>query len=363
MKRALLFILPAMLIIGCSGRAVNQPEISDISQSTSQSVSGEAEAPEQTDGSSEEQSSASYTTETESEENSVLYLWKKDVTLQDPWVPTQELSSFPYKEITVPASEAVPIEITSESVDLKSDQIDSALGEVRSSYDLVNAEESVKEAYPKIWTDLKKYNEFAQQNAIDEITEGETRFKAYSEENPGSPLSLISATGIEIKRADSGILSYFRTVHRNNLGIEPDYYEIYGKTIDASSGRVLTLNDILADTDGLGQMIWDGLVRSGCRADSDPDKEAVIELLDKAIQGCRDDGSFGWALDQEGIEFDMIVSYINEESINEEYVNEENLNEEKTVHSREHAYVPFSMCGDTLRPGVAVETPPESEGE
>ena len=344
MKRALLFILPAMLIIGCSERAVNQPEISDESQS----VSDEAEAPELTDGPSQEQSSASYTTQAGSEENALLYLWKKDVTLQDPWVPTQDLSSFPYKEITVSASEAVPVEITSESVELKSDQIDSGLGEVSSSYDQVNMEESVKEAYPKIWSDLKKYNEFAQQNAIDEITEGETRFKAYSEEYTDSPLSLISATGIEIKRADSGILSYFRTVHRNNLGIEPDYYEIYGKTIDASSGRVLTLNDILADTDGLAQMIWDGLVRSGCRADSDPDKEVVIELMDKAIQGCRDDGSFGWTLDQEGIEFDMIVSC---------------LNEEKTVHSREHAYVPFSMCGDTVRPGVTVETPPESEGE
>ena len=60
MKRALLFILPAMLIIGCSGRAVNQPEISDESQS----VSDEAEAPELTDGPSQEQSSASYTTQT-----------------------------------------------------------------------------------------------------------------------------------------------------------------------------------------------------------------------------------------------------------------------------------------------------------
>ena len=342
MKRALLFILPAMLIIGCSGRAVNQPEISDVSQS----VSDEAEAPEQTDGSSQEQSSASYTTQAGSEENALLYLWKKDVTLQDPWVPTQDLSSFPYKEITVSASEAVPVEITSESVELKSDQIDSGLGEVSSSYDQVNMEESVKEAYPKIWSDLKKYNEFAQQNAIDEITEGETRFKAYSEEYTDSPLSLISATGIEIKRADSGILSYFRTVHRNNLGIEPDYYEIYGKTIDASSGRVLTLNDILADTDGLAQMIWDGLVRSGCRADSDPDKETVIELLETAIQGCRDDGSFGWALDPTGIEFDLIESY---------------SDGNKIIHTRERAFIPFSAFGQTLRDGIYRESDAETD--
>ena len=344
MKRILLLLLLTVLITGCSGKAASQPPEPYESQSASNGVT----ASELSDESLPEEAASAHTTQADGAENSLLYLWKKDITLQDPWVPTQDLSSFPYKEITVSASEAVPVEITSESVELKSDQIDSGLGEVSSSYDQVNMEESVKEAYPKIWSDLKKYNEFAQQNAIDEITEGETRFKAYSEEYTDSPLSLISATGIEIKRADSGILSYFRTVHRNNLGIEPDYYEIYGKTIDASSGRVLTLNDILADTDGLAQMIWDGLVRSGCRADSDPDKEVVIELMDKAIQGCRDDGSFGWTLDQEGIEFDMIVSC---------------LNEEKTVHSREHAYVPFSMCGDTVRPGVTVETPPESEGE
>ena len=185
MRRFLILLLLTVLINGCSGQNVKQPEVPDV-----------------------------------------LALWKKDITLQDPWVPTQDLGSFPYKEITVPASEAVPVEITFESVELASDQIDTAQGEVKSSYDQADMDDTAKEKYPKVWSDLKKYNEFARQSAIDEITEGETRFKAYRDENADHALSLISATGIELKRSDSGIVSYFRSVHRKNLGFEPDYYEV-----------------------------------------------------------------------------------------------------------------------------------------
>ena len=305
MRRFLLLLLLTVLINGCSGQNVKQPEVPDV-----------------------------------------LALWKKDITMQDPWVPTQDLGSFPYKEITVPASEAVPVEITFESVELASDQIDTAQGEVKSSYDQADMDDTAKEKYPKVWSDLKKYNEFARQSAIDEITEGETRFKAYRDENADHALSLISATGIELKRSDSGIVSYFRSVHRKNLGFEPDYYEVYGRTIDAASGRVLTLNDILTDTSGLAPMIWDGLVKSGIRTDSDPDKETVIELLETAIQGCRDDGSFGWALDPTGIEFDLIES---------------RSDGDKIIHTRERAFIPFSAFGQTLRDGIYEESDAETD--
>ena len=305
MRRFLILLLLTVLINGCSGQNVKQPEVPDV-----------------------------------------LALWKKDITLQDPWVPTQDLGSFPYKEITVPASEAVPVEITFESVELASDQIDTAQGEVKSSYDQADMDDTAKEKYPKVWSDLKKYNEFARQSAIDEITEGETRFKAYRDENADHALSLISATGIELKRSDSGIVSYFRSVHRKNLGFEPDYYEVYGRTIDAASGRVLTLNDILTDTSGLAPMIWDGLVKSGIRTDSDPDKETVIELLETAIQGCRDDGSFGWALDPTGIEFDLIES---------------RSDGDKIIHTRERAFIPFSAFGQTLRDGIYGESVAETD--
>ena len=305
MRRFLILLLLTVLINGCSGQNVKQPEVPDV-----------------------------------------LALWKKDITLQDPWVPTQDLGSFPYKEITVPASEAVPVEITFESVELASDQIDTAQGEVKSSYDQADMDDTAREKYPKVWSDLKKYNEFARQSAIDEITEGETRFKAYRDENADHALSLISATGIELKRSDSGIVSYFRSVHRKNLGFEPDYYEVYGRTIDAASGRVLTLNDILTDTSGLAPMIWDGLVKSGIRTDSDPDKETVIELLETAIQGCRDDGSFGWALDPTGIEFDLIES---------------RSDGDKIIHTRERAFIPFSAFGQTLRDGIYGESDAETD--
>ena len=336
MKRILLLILLAVLINGCSGRTVNQPERPDESHSASDEVM----ISEPSIGSSEE-AAASQTTQADEDGSSLLVLWKKDITLQDPWVPTQDLGSFPYKEITVPASEAVPIVISVENMELASDQIDPALGEVKASYDQANMEDTAKEEYPKVWSDLKKYNEFARQNAIDEVTEGETRFKVYKDEDTDDQLSLISAAGIELKRSDSGIVSYFMSVHRINLGFEPDYYEVYGRSIDSSSGRVLTLNDILTDTGGLAPMIWDGLVESGSRTDSDPDKEAVIELLETAIQGCRDDGSFGWALEPAGIEFDLIESY---------------SDGEKIIHTKEKAFIPFSVLGQTVRDGISGES-------
>ena len=300
MRRFLILLLLTVLINGCSGQNVKQPEVPDV-----------------------------------------LALWKKDITLQDPWVPTQDLGSFPYKEITVPASEAVPVEITLESLELASDQIDTAQGEVKSSYNQADMDDTEKEKYPKVWSDLKKYNEFARQSAIDEITEGETRFNAYRDGNADHVFSLISATEIELKRSDSGIVSYFMSVHRINLGFEPDYYEVYGRSIDSSSGRVLTLNDILTDTGGLAPMIWDGLVENGSRTDSDPDKEAVIELLETAIHGCRDDGSFGWALEPAGIEFDLIESY---------------SDGEKIIHTKEKAFIPFSVLGQTVRDGISGES-------
>ena len=93
-------------------------------------------------------------------------------------------------------------------------------------------------------------------------------------------------------------------------------------------------------------MIWDGLVKSGIRTDSDPVKETVIELLETAIQGCRDDGSFGWALDPTGIEFDLIESY---------------SDGDKIIHTRERAFIPFSAFGQTLRDGIYRESDAETD--
>ena len=275
----------------------------------------------------------------ETDDSEILLLWKKDITLQDTFVPTQSLNSFPYKEITVPASDAEAVAIRTERYELHSDRIDTSEGDVSSEYIVTVMDEEIQEEYDKIWSELRRFNEFSRQNAILEISEGETRYKAYRRSaTDHSDLFLTSRTGIELKRTDSGILSYFRTVYRSNRGFEPDYYELYGRTIDSASGRVLSLNDILTDTSGLPQMIWGGLVESGQREDDDPDKEEFLMILDEAIQGCRDDGSFGWALDPFGIEFGLIES---------------EAGNEMDVHKMERVFIPFSMCEEILRPGIS----------
>ena len=315
MKKIIIFILSTFILVGCGAKnAVPTDAGTGIS---SQAVS-----------------------ETEKkEENEVLLMWRKDITLQDPFVPTQELKDLPFKELTTPASEAVPVFISLKSLEEVSDKIDSGKGGVSSEYAVAEMDEDLKEQFPKIWAAMKNYNEFAEQNSLMEIADGETRYNAYrAKDGVPSFLYLSSWTGIEITRADSGILSFFRTAYRYNREIEPDYHEIYGLTIDPATGRALSLNDIFTDTEKLPQLIWEALVRSGWRDDTDPDREEFIEILRTAVQGCREDGSFAWALDPLGIEFGL---------------NEASTESGTERHRRERAYIPFNMCEEILRPGIS----------
>lgn len=314
MKKAIILLLSALILTGC-GSKTNVP-VNGGTESSSQAVS-EAE---------------------NSEENEVLLLWRKDVTIQDAFIPTNELGDLPFKELTTSASEAVPVSISLGSREETSDKIDSRKGGVSAVHAVAELAEDLKEKFPKIWAAIKNFNEFAEQNSVLEIADGETRYNAYrTRKDVPSFLYLNSWTGIEITRADSGILSFLRTAYRYNRDIEPDYHEIYGMTIDSASGRILSLNDIFTHTEKLPQMIWEALVRSGWRDDTDPDREEFIEILRTAVQGCREDGSFAWALDPLGIEFGL---------------NETCIEAGKENHRRERAYIPFRMCEEILRPGI-----------
>lgn len=314
MRKTIIFILTALILTGCGSKSENTASAG--TEVSSQSITGTEEG----------------------DENGILTLWKKDITLQDPFVPTQDLKDLPFMELATSASEAVPVNIKLRSEKKISDKIESIKGGVSAEYAVAEMSEGVKEKYPKIWAAMNSFNEFAEQNSILEITDGETRYEAYRmKKDVPSFLYLSSWTGIEITRADSGILSFFRTAYRYNREIEPDYHEIYGMSIDPVTGRILSLNDIFTDTKDLPQMIWDALVRSGWRNDTDPDREEFLEILRTAVQGCRDDGSFAWALDPLGIEFGL---------------NEARAEDGKEYHKRERAYIPFSLCKDILRPGI-----------
>lgn len=321
MKKMLLILLSVLILAGCTK---NNNIQSEDDTSVFGSTETFAENPKDKDA------------KTQKEE--ILSLWKRDITLQDDWVPTQDLSSFPERELSVAASESVPVIISANSREIKSDLIESAKGAVYSEYTVVDMNETDRKEYSKIRKELSDYNEYAEQNAILEVSDGENRFNSYVRDHALSFLTLTSRTGIEVFRADSGIFSYFRSVFRSNQGFEPDYYEVYGKTIDVSTGKVLTLNDIFTDTDALAQMIWEALLRNGSRTETDPDKTEFLDILQTAIRGCRDDGSIGWVLDPMGIEFDLI------ESVEEEG---------ETRHIRERAYIPFTLCEGILRQNIA----------
>lgn len=323
MKKAVILLIILLCLTGCSANNTAQPgEETSSGTAVSAEVSSSGLSDAETDKGDE-----------------ILAMWKKDITLQDPFVPTQDLSTFSYKELSAPASEAVPIIISLKSEELRSEKIASSEGGASSKFAISEMEEADKDIYPKVWALLRNFNEFSEQNAILELSDAETRHSAYAQmQNKKSYLFLSSWTGIELCRADSGLVSIFRTVYRYNREIEPDYHEIYGTTIDSVTGRVLTLNDIFTDTNELPQMIWDALLRSGWRNEDDPDKDAFIEILTTAVQGCRDDGSFGWTIDPLGIEFGLIETRTEGDVVR---------------HVRERAYIPFSICGGILRPGIA----------
>lgn len=282
--------------------------------------------------------SGSNTGEESGDENEPMAIWRTDVTLQDEWVSTQELAQIEGQALTADISQTARLSVELDELEIKSDKISSSEGGVNAYYPVITMSGDFKDRYHSIWTDFKNYNEFAEENAAVEITDGELRYKDYRKRDPSSSFLFLSSwNGIEFARLDSGIVSYFRTVYRYNREYDPDYHEIYGRTIDTSSGRILTLKDVLTDTDELPEMIWDALVRSGYRDDTDADRKDTIALLEKAVNGCRDDGSFAWVLDPLGIEFGVIESYDTDRGVR---------------HVRERAYIPFRMISGKLRDNI-----------
>ena len=100
MKKALLILLSIMILTGCT----NSNSIQNA-DSTSDSGSSEASCEDQTDQNAGAQAKG----------EEILTIWKRDVTLQDEWVPSQDLSSFPARELSVAASESVPVIISANS--------------------------------------------------------------------------------------------------------------------------------------------------------------------------------------------------------------------------------------------------------
>ena len=87
MKKTIILLLSALILAGCGSKT--ESSVNGGTESSSQAVS-EAE---------------------KSEENEVLTIWRKDITLQDAFVPTQELKDLPFKELTTSAAEALPVHI------------------------------------------------------------------------------------------------------------------------------------------------------------------------------------------------------------------------------------------------------------
>ena len=258
--------------------------------------------------------------------------WTKDVLLTDDFTPTQELSAVEPVEISTAIADAVSVQINFEEQNVKAEGIDSRSGGVDADYSVMSAKEGVSlpagtAAY------LSDWNARALERAKTEVEEGVIRREAYLEKDKSDYLFISSWVCLRIERSDSQIFSAYELVYRYNREQEPNFYEIHGVTIDAVSGKALSLNDFFTDVEALKPALITAIETQGVNKWPADTSEDLAERIMKAIRGCRDDGSFAWTIGPAGFEFEYICAY-------------------QTNHHLKRIFVPFNLCEGFLREGV-----------
>ena len=267
--------------------------------------------------------------------------WTKDVVLQDPWTPetTADAAEGDGGEasdgkLSVTASEALPLKLCLEQKNEKPEGYSSYEGGVEAEWGIVYPAEGedLPEAARKA---LEEYNGRMEERAKKELAEGKVRQAAYQALEEGQDyIYLTSWLGMQAGRMDTRVMSWVERVYRYNREYEPNYYEVHGVTLDTQTGRRLALGDIFTDTSGLAERIFSYEESRNQIRRNHGVPEEIQALLQEAIDGERDDGSFAWCLRADSVEFRMIID----------------AGEEKdTFHYDVHVYLPLRDCGDILR--------------
>ncbi len=282
--------------------------------------------------------------------------WTTAVTLQDEWTPAASPDGQPF---TLPASEAVPVEVVLEQKEDRLDGYSSSEGGVGAEYALVSlregpdavetpadgreeAAQQLQTARAVIGEALEDLNDRIGEHVSRELTEGPDRHAAYqATRKEPSYIYLTSWISPQIARCDTQMLSYVLETYRYDRGFETDYYEVHGVTIDAQSGRRLSLEDLFSDLEPLPDLVWEALEINRRSGVTGSQKDAEIELLRAAIKGGRDDGSFAWMTYPEGLEFRIVLrTHGQPGSVDEK-------------HQEYKAFVPFRLCEGILREQIA----------
>jgi hypothetical protein len=266
--------------------------------------------------------------------------WTKDITLQDAFTPSASLSSSQPVALSVKAEEAAMIRINLTEEETKLDGYTSYEGGVETdiSFAEIAPDQNLPVSITGLEAEIKRFNEAARARGEKERAEGAVRHKAYQgTESEEEFIYLTSWISMKIGRADTQVFSYVEDIYRYNREYEPDFYEVHGHTIDPVSGEQLSLNDFLTDTSDLGSRIYDAMEPYSWWKTGYGSKEELVPILQAAVDGCRDDGSFAWMVYPHGFEFYLVLSA------------DENG---RIGHNKLAFQVPFEAWADILRPGI-----------
>ena len=285
---------------------------------------GSSEEESSTADSSTEESSSEEEPGTESEEQIT------SVCLTDPFTPQDHLADHAAEEFTLPAAEAEPLSVSFETMEEELEGYSTYEGGVSVEYTVV----SLAEGSP-LASHMEAYNNRTKEKAKLELEAGKERQAAYQARKEGEDyIYLRPRLSMIVERADTRILSYYSEVYRYNREYEPDHHEVHGVTVDAMTGRQITLNDILTDVSPLPDLIWQ---RIGRRWFEGSGEEEFKELVRQAIEGMRDDGSFSWTLTPAGMNFHIVES---------------GIYDKKPVVYMSEVFVPAWALKDIAREGV-----------
>ncbi|MBQ7060096.1 MAG: hypothetical protein IJM83_12490 [Firmicutes bacterium] len=249
--------------------------------------------------------------------------WTQDIPLTGPWTAEKKLSQIPLVPL---CEDTVPLKIILTS---EKDSVDPGNLETRTSYAEVDPYSTVTGTFMGLAEELERFNTRAKERSAQELKEAEIRHKSYQGLFGKESIYLISYISMRIDRADTKVFSYIEEIYRYNREKEPDFYEVHGHTIDPMTGQELSLNDFFTSVEALPRLIFERM-DNGLPYGTKLDETQILPLLKEAIEGCRDDGSFAWAIHPAAIEFDIVM-------------------ETKDGHYLVKAVIPFTVLKEYVR--------------
>ncbi len=257
----------------------------------------------------------------------------------DDWMAEKNLSDCPKEELTIPASEAEAIAVTITEEEIKGEW-ESYTGGADAEQALASVDTSAPAAVRKC---IEDYNAWVRETTTREMAEGRERWELYHAVEPDAFIALTTRVGMHLMRADTSIFSYMTEEYCYNREYEPDMRLVHGYTFDAASGRKLTLNDLITDTDAMADLITQSLLTANGSYTNEATKRfSEKEFRDRvreSLDGCRDDGLFAWTVSPAGFEFYLVDPFLGSEYL---------------LHYVERAFVPFSLCEDILCQDLSV---------